>query len=84
MCFEGQCVNTAPETSSSSPWNTEEALNSPQWSPWESTGACKSACIARPRGFRKLSRSCSLANATLSSITQEEPQLKVIETRLKP
>ena len=74
VCFEGRCVT---ETS----WNPEEVNSHPQWSPWESLGACKSACIARSRGFRKLSRSCTLTQTLVKSSQEEET---IVETRLKP
>lgn len=80
VCFEGQCVI---ETS----WNPEEVNSHPQWSPWESLGACKSACIARSRGFRKLSRSCTLTQTLVKSSQEAEERLSpqtVVETRLKP
>merc|ERR1711860_186326 len=80
VCFEGQCVI---ETS----WNPEEVNSHPQWSPWESLGACKSACIARSRGFRQLSRSCTLTQTLVKSSQEAEERLSpqtVVETRLKP
>ena len=80
VCFEGRCVN---ETS----WNPQEVNSTPQWSPWESLGACKSACIARSRGFRKLSRSCTLTQTLVKSSQEAEERLSpqtVVETRLKP
>ena len=47
-CYEGRCV-LSDGSGSGAP--------SAEWSSW-SSGPCKSACIRRSKGFRRLTRSC--------------------------
>ena len=60
-------------------------VGEPQWTPWEATGPCKSACITRSKGFQKLSRSCIIrsTNATNAAEGHSIPSTTttVVETR---
>ena len=51
-CFEGECLATELETPPSAVAESEQG-----WGPWDS-GSCKSGCISKSKGFRKLTRTC--------------------------